>query len=53
MIGIVASPLAQKPKIILADEPVSSLDPKTSRQIMRLVRELVAERWRRWALLRL
>ncbi len=34
----------QKPDLLLVDEPTASLDPKTSRQIMRLIRELCAER---------
>ncbi len=33
----IARALAQKPKIILADEPVSSLDPKLMREIMDLL----------------
>lgn len=36
--------LIQEPKLLLVDEPTASLDPKTSRQIMRLVCELCAER---------
>jgi phosphonate transport system ATP-binding protein len=33
----------QSPEILLVDEPTASLDPKTSRQIMRLLCELCAE----------
>jgi phosphonate transport system ATP-binding protein len=36
--------LIQNPALLLVDEPTASLDPKTSRQIMRLIRELCAER---------
>ncbi len=36
--------LIQNPNLLLVDEPTASLDPKTSRQIMRLIRELCAER---------
>ena len=36
--------LIQNPKLSLVDEPTASLDPKTSRQIMRLICELCAER---------
>ncbi|SEG75408.1 phosphonate ABC transporter ATP-binding protein [Marinobacterium lutimaris] len=40
----IARALLQSPKLLLVDEPTASLDPKTSRQIMRLIRELCAER---------
>jgi phosphonate transport system ATP-binding protein len=40
----IARALAQDPDILLVDEPTASLDPKTSRQIMRLLREVCAER---------
>jgi len=36
--------LIQDPDLLLVDEPTASLDPKTSRQIMRLIRELCTER---------
>jgi phosphonate transport system ATP-binding protein len=36
--------LMQNPDLLLVDEPTASLDPKTSRQIMRLITELCAER---------
>ncbi|HET7408580.1 MAG TPA: phosphonate ABC transporter ATP-binding protein [Paracoccaceae bacterium] len=36
--------LIQQPALLLVDEPTASLDPKTSRQIMRLIRELCEER---------
>lgn len=36
--------LIQQPDLLLVDEPTASLDPKTSRQIMRLIRELCDER---------
>jgi phosphonate transport system ATP-binding protein len=36
--------LIQDPAVLLVDEPTASLDPKTSRQIMRLICELCKER---------
>ena len=36
--------LIQDPALLLVDEPTASLDPKTSRQIMRLLVELCTER---------
>ena len=40
----IARALIQQPDLLLVDEPTASLDPKTSRQIMRLIRELCVER---------
>ena len=39
----IARALMQRPELLLVDEPTASLDPKTSRQIMRLIRELAQE----------
>lgn len=39
----IARALSQEPELLLVDEPTASLDPKTSRQIMRLIREICAE----------
>jgi phosphonate transport system ATP-binding protein len=36
--------LMQQPDLLLVDEPTASLDPKTSRQVMRLLVELAHER---------
>lgn len=39
----IARALLQRPDMLLIDEPTASLDPKTSRQVMRLLLELAAE----------
>lgn len=36
----IAKALMQKPQIILADEPIASLDPKSSRQVMDALRDI-------------
>lgn len=36
----IARALAQKPKLILADEPVASLDPAASERVLSLIREI-------------
>jgi phosphonate transport system ATP-binding protein len=38
--GAIARALVQKAKIILADEPVASLDPVSARKVMEILREL-------------
>ena len=40
----IARALMQRPELLLVDEPTASLDPKTARQIMRLLVELAHER---------
>ncbi|GAB1536904.1 phosphonate ABC transporter ATP-binding protein [Geovibrio sp. ADMFC3] len=40
----IARALLQEPDLLLVDEPTASLDPKTARQIMRLIKELCSER---------
>lgn len=40
----IARALMQQPQIILADEPTASLDPKTSVEIMELLRDVVDQR---------
>lgn len=40
----IARALMQDPEILLADEPVASLDPESSEQVMALIREIATER---------
>ncbi|UGY91626.1 phosphonate ABC transporter ATP-binding protein [Streptomyces gobiensis] len=40
----VARALMQRPEILLADEPVASLDPESAAQVMQLIRDISEER---------
>ena len=40
----IARALIQNPKLLLVDEPTSSLDPKIAREVMGLIREMARER---------
>ena len=44
----IARALAQRPKALLADEPVASLDPEATEEVMRLLRRVSADEagWR-------
>lgn len=39
----IARALMQNPRVLLADEPVASLDPESSDQVMSLIREIAAD----------
>jgi phosphonate transport system ATP-binding protein len=39
----IARALSQQPKLILADEPISALDPKSSEQVMELLQKIQTE----------
>ncbi|MDW8203349.1 MAG: ATP-binding cassette domain-containing protein, partial [Cyanobacteriota bacterium SKYGB_h_bin112] len=40
----IARALLQRPSLLLVDEPTASLDPKTARQVMRLLTDLSRDR---------
>ncbi|GAA1083891.1 phosphonate ABC transporter ATP-binding protein [Nocardiopsis exhalans] len=39
----IARAMLQRPEVLLADEPVASLDPESAHQVMELIREVAAE----------
>lgn len=39
----IARAVLQRPEVLLADEPVASLDPESAHQVMELIREVAAE----------
>lgn len=39
----IARALAQEPRLILADEPISALDPKSAEQVMEILRDIQSQ----------